>query len=127
MQVSGCDDLIADKIYTENFKLVLNQRIEDIYDEIMKMPAHSRESSSTHEESKLAIESAEEGSSLDSQLLMEFNLPLYQLDSLRNLRPQLLKQTVHVRFSGMLHSQDLHKQEFEISGNELVNRVQGRV
>ena len=77
MQVSGCDDLIADKIYTENFKLVLNQRIEDIYDEIMKMPAHSRDSSSIHEESKLAIESAEEGSSLDSQLLMEFNLPLY--------------------------------------------------
>jgi len=44
MHVSGCDDLIADKIYTENFKLVLNQRIEDIYDEIMKMPAYSRES-----------------------------------------------------------------------------------
>jgi hypothetical protein len=43
----------------------------------MKMPAHSRDSSSIHEESKLAIESAEEGSSLDSQLLMEFNLPLY--------------------------------------------------
>ena len=44
MHVSGCDDLIADKIYTENFKLVLNQRIEDIYDEIMKMPSYSRES-----------------------------------------------------------------------------------
>jgi len=66
MHVSGCDDLIADKIYTENFKLVLNQRIEDIYDEIMKMPAYSRESSSSREESKLAIKSAEEGSSLDS-------------------------------------------------------------
>ncbi len=77
MHVSGCDDLIADKIYTENFKLVLNQRIEDIYDEIMKMPAYSRESSSAREESKLAFESAEEGSSLDSQFLMEFNLPIF--------------------------------------------------
>lgn len=77
MHVPGSDDLIADRIYTENLRLVLNQKIEDIYDEIMKMPASSRESSSTHEESKLAIESAEEGSSLDSQLLMEFTLPLY--------------------------------------------------
>ena len=44
MIVSGSDDLIADKIFTENFELVLNQKIEDIYDEIMKMPSESRES-----------------------------------------------------------------------------------
>lgn len=56
MHVSRSDDLIADKIYTENFKLVLNQRIEDIYDEIIRRPAHTRGSSSTHEESKFAIE-----------------------------------------------------------------------
>jgi len=45
MKVSDSDDLIADKIFMENFELVLNQKIEDIYDEIMKIPSQSRESS----------------------------------------------------------------------------------
>ena len=61
MKVSGSDDLIADKILTENFELILNQRIEDIYDEIMKMPSSSRESSGKEEELKLAFSSVEEG------------------------------------------------------------------
>lgn len=39
MKVSDSDDLIADKIFMENFELVLNQKIEDIYDEIMKIPS----------------------------------------------------------------------------------------
>ena len=64
--VSGSDDLIADKIFTENFELVLNQKIEDIYDEIMKIPSQSRETSNDQEERKLAFQSAEEGSSFDS-------------------------------------------------------------
>ena len=91
MIVSGSDDLIADKIFTENFELVLNQKIEDIYDEIMKMPSESRESYGEQEERKLTFESAEEGSTYDSQLLMEFDLPLYQWESLRCLQPQLYK------------------------------------
>jgi hypothetical protein len=38
MMVSTSDDLIADKIYTENFQIVLNHTIEDIYDLIKSMP-----------------------------------------------------------------------------------------
>jgi len=38
MLVPQSDDLIADRIYTENFRFVLNQSLEDIWDMIKLMP-----------------------------------------------------------------------------------------
>ena len=80
------DDLIADKIYTENFRLVLNYTMDKIIDLV----------ETSHRGSDTLSHSSEDVVQLDNQLLIEFKTPV-ESKSLRLLNP--LPQTVHLRFT----------------------------
>lgn len=85
--VTASNDMLSDRIYTENFEIVLNQSLQDIYDLMSSLPTQSSETqhqdrNSQKEESKSLDVLVGSHAPIEAQQLVMFKTPI----ELRNLR-----------------------------------------
>lgn len=134
--VSRADDMLSDRVYAENFEVVLGHDNQDLYDMLSSLgdgtTASERESLSTSEVS-LDEEQTREctldvGVPICSQALVQFKTPL-ALKSLRNLQvPYPASVQLHFTCArDEKHTQQVFESKQTFSGRDIAVAVAARL